>query len=484
MGRLALLGVAVAVACDSSPQRDERSNDESAGDAGGDSQAAGDAQPTDDIPDAPADFWMPAIASITNVNRNTATAVDIEGGNAAPGKWYNGFYGANGFGDMTYAWNGAVWAEGYSADGAMVFFGGGHGANIGCYSYLFDVTTRMWKQVGAERNLPPNGDWAGGYPYDASLDARDAAWLDYDYNGGKLIVLGHQYASVAYIAPREGGAPGVGSLLVANGEFDQTAGHAAAWGSWSFSLSDGLMARARSDAPEDGVGSGQLFALKDSVNAKIWYLVHGRSTVRYHDLTEPVPRPLHEVALTVEPSAPNEGYMPVYDVTWLYVPEATAALGFLGAGTANGGVAVVMIDFSSGSPVMAAVTIPSQPGGAAGFAHGGQNIGAAWDSKRKRVVLYEGIGDTFTHVLTPSSTSFRTATWTWSRESYAGRAPANGKGDMGVITSLQAAWGRWRYVPTLDVFVWMDGPSVTQVGEDGVTRDGTVQFWHPTGTPF
>lgn len=430
------------------------------------------------------DFWMPGPGQITNVNQNSASDVDIEKGVAAPGHWYNGFYGANSFGGMTYSWNGAVWAPGYSADGALAFFGGGHGANIGCFSYFFDITSRMWKQVGAERNLPEVDDWSGGHPYDAAKDKRDPTWLDYDYNGSKLIILGHQYAAVNYLSPAEGGAAGVGSLLAPNAETDQTAGHAARWGSWAFSLKDGQMTRTRADAPTDGVGSGQLFSIKDTVNKKIWYFKHGQSVAHYLDLIEPNPRPLHDIGVAVEPGAPNDGYMVVYDVTWLFVPEAKAALAFLGGVKVNSGMAVVMADLASGSPVMAAVNIPSHPGGETGFAHGAPNVAAAWDSKRHRIVLYEGMGDSFTHVLTPSSVDFRTATWTWSRESYTGKPPANGLGVVGEATSLQSPWGRFRYVPTLDVFLWTDGPPTEGVGEDGVTRNGIVQFWHPEGTPF
>ena len=96
----------------------------------------------------------------------------------------------------------------------------------------------------------------------------------------------------------------------------------------------------------------------------------------------------------------------------------------------------------------------------------------------------EGLGDDFTHVLTPSSLDFRTATWTWSREAYTGREPANSRGDIGKASSMESPWGRWRYVETLDVFLWTDGPSAPVECEDGVMRDGVVQFWHPTGAPI
>lgn len=432
----------------------------------------------------PADFWIPGKGEITNINQNSGSEVEIDGGVPAPMKWYNGFYGGNSFAGMARAWNGAVWADGYSEDGALVHFGGGHGANIGCFSYLFDVTSRRWKQVGAELNLPAEDMWSGGHPYGSVPDARDPLWLDYDHQGSRIIVLAHQYATVSYLAPDEGGAPVTGSLLTANAEGDQTASKPSAWGSWTFDLTDGRMERSLAGEPGPGISSGSLIAVKDTVNRKLWYFAQGKSEVRYHDLDAPVPRPLETTTRAVEPGAPNDGYTIVYDVTWLFVPEAKAALLFQGTGEVDSGLGVYLVDFASGTPTMAAVDIPFHPAGATGFAHGALNVGAAWDSKRQRVVLYEGLGDAFTHVLTPSSTDFRAATWTWSRESYGGREPANGQGPIAAADSMQGAWGRWRYVPTLDVFLWTDGPGVTAETEDGATRDAIVQFWAAEGTPM
>ena len=451
-----------------------------AGDAG-DAGVTSDAGASRDAGPVSSDPWLPGPGRITNVNQNSALDVDIHHGEAHPGLWYNGFYGGNGFADMTSAWNGAVWCPGASTDGVLAFFGGGHGANIGNYSYFFDVTTRRWAQVGADRNLPETDAWlgAGGSP-----DLRDPDWLDYDFNGSRIIVLAHQYAMVAHLMPDEGGASPRGSLLVPNAEQDQSAGHASKWGGWAFDLSTGTMSRTHRDTPRQGIGSGSLIAVKDTVHRKLWYFEQGRQTAYYEDLSEPVPRALHEYVVTTEPGAPNDGYMVVYDVTWLFVPEANAALAFLGGDSEGSAMGVVMIDFSTGFPVMAAVAIPSLPAGDAGMRHGGHNVGAAWDSKRHRAVLYEGLGDQVTTVLTPSSTDFRTATWRWSRESYQGRAPANAQGEVGVASSLEGAWGRFRYVPTLDVFLWTDGPSTQDACEDGVTRNGIVQFWNPVGAPL
>lgn len=456
------------------------STDESAGTSGSSTSE----HTTDGGETQPADLWLPQRGQITNINQNSASEVDIDGGEPTPGQWYNGFYGSNSFAGMAHSWNGVVWCSDYSPDGALAFFGGGHGANIGCFSYLFDVSSRTWKQVGAERNLPPEDMWSGGHPYGSVPDLRDPEWLDYDHQGSKIVVLAHQYAGTNYLTPEEGGAAGVGSLLVPNGERDQTAGMAARWGAWTFSLADGEMARSRSNPPVDGISSGSLISVKDTVNHKLWYFKQGSSQAFYHDLTAAPPRPVETTNVAVEPGAPNDGYVVVYDVGWLFVPEARAALAFLGSESVDGGMSVVLVDFASGGPVMAAVDIPALPAGPEGFAHGGLNIGSAWDSKRQRVVLYEGLGDSFTHVLTPSSLDFRSCAWTWSREAYTGRPPANSLGEVAAATSLESAWGRWRYVAGLDVFLWTDGPGTHGETEDGVMRDGIVQFWHPEGTPM
>ena len=135
-------------------------------------------------------------------------------------------------------------------------------------------------------------------------------------------------------------------------------------------------------------------------------------------------------------------------------------------------------DMSTGIPVdLKRVGMPAYT-----FARGGAGVSMAWCPPQQAFYLYEGMGDTFCTVLRPSSLNFATCSWTWSRESFGGVVPVNGRGIVTVPTTYEGAYRRFFWAPALGCFAWQDGPTTTGVCLDSVTRDGVAQLWRPPGT--
>src|SRR5687767_7128577 len=55
--------------------------------------------------------------------------------------------GAAGFGALTEAWNGAVFASRHGPSGSMIIFGGGHDDYFGSDVHAFDLASREWRRI-------------------------------------------------------------------------------------------------------------------------------------------------------------------------------------------------------------------------------------------------------------------------------------------------------------------------------------------------
>jgi hypothetical protein len=412
---------------------------------------------------------LPATGQRNNVNLNTAYSVDPDGGVAYPGEWYNGYSGANSLSSMFSAWNAAIWCPEYSRHGAMVWYGGGHGANTGCFATIFDLTTRLWSVVGTQ-NLTGDGSWMSG--------SRDSSWFDYTLAGSTVYVLTHQYSTISYIKPGYSGVGSKGALYMPFVN-DPVVFSAVRYAPHLLDLNTGVVSRAVVSPSTDGaqMGSSSSISVLDTGNEKIW-LFNG-DAVRYLDLTEAHPRTLQTHEITYESGNPWGTMCWIYDSEWTYCPDAEMILAVDGAGTTNGALTVVLIDVASGWPVVTNVAVPN------GTAlHGGDAISCCWVPDLKKFYLYEGCGDTFCITLTPSILNFRTCTWTWGKESFSGVAPANANGTQsGAINSVLSAWRRMRYSESLKCLTWCDGANVSGTCVDSQTRTGIFQLWKPPGTP-
>lgn len=444
--------------------------------------------------------FVPAAGERANVNLNAADDVDYDRLNPlTPDKaWWLG-YGVSSsttaFRSIISSYSGSTWAAEYGTAGALVSNGGGHGGQIGQMAYLFDFAQLRWKQVGAPRNLPADFSWAGYLnPPSAvrteSADRRDDAWHDYNHNGSMITLADHTYLQNAYISPSEGGGP-QGSLLLPQSTWSQDpgvpnpdTGVAMVWAPHLLSLQDGTMSRA-SAAPFGDYGTfaySNAISVKDTKRRRLWYFKHSSSTAWYHDLAGGPPFQRQSHVIQKRGGGTTDRFVSVYNATWLYVPEADAVIRFA---VPNGGFppqldapcSVQVYDLSSGVPVdLQRDDIPTYP-----LHHGGILVGAAWCPPLRRFYLYEGYGDEFCYVLTPSSLDFASCSWSWSRESFSGVPPVSRAAGTELGQQSLGAQGKFVWVAAYQCFAWHDGPTTAGVCVDGVERNGIVQLWRPPG---
>jgi hypothetical protein len=453
--------------------------------------------------------WLPAVGERSNINANSASEVnhDLISGIPLASRWWNGYGGGNSFSSMVSSYSGSMFAREYSDAGAFLVHGGGHGGNIGQITYIFDFTDRLWKEVGASVNLPPDSHWCG-YPNarsstrDELLELRDEAWMDYLYGSSYIKLADHEYVQNTYLSPAEGGGP-KGSLLLPQATFSQDpgvadprTGTAHRWAPHVMDLLTGLMSRAAA-APHGAWLPSFVYtsrtACKDATRRKLWYFRQGVVTANYYDLSSGPPFTLQSHNLQ-KISGGNVTFVQATNTYFICVPEADAMLGFIPQranegmpAVSNGTLSVKVYGLSSGSPVdlergSAIGTYPIQ--------HGGFFIGAAWAPASVvggvgKLYLYEGLGQTFCYTLTPSSLDFATCTWTWGKESFGGVSPVTANPTPNLSDAQrQGVQGKLQWVDAYGCLAWHDGPNTSGVCADGVTRNGIVQLWRPPGTPI
>lgn len=414
--------------------------------------------------------FLPGVGEINNINRNTAWSVDPDAGVSQPNAWYNGYAGANSLNSLFTSWNGAVWCPEYSRLGAMAFYGGGHGANTGCFAAIFDFTTRLWSVVGAH-NLTGDGAWL-------TDGSRDADWKDFTLGSSKVFGITHQYAAVSYIPPGVSGAGPRGSLLLPTVNDHAASFSAQRYAPHLLDLSTGVVSRASPATYGSASGSGNEMAVRDTVNNKTWIFTTSSSTVRYFDLAQAFPQAMQTHTLGYEAGNAWGAVTWCHEVSACFCREAEMILCVKGGGSAGSALEGMLIDVSSGWPVLVNITLPATT-----IRHGGFSAAVTWNPDQQKFYIYEGVGETRCKTLAPSSLNFRTCSWTWGEETFGGVDPATQRGTIAgaLPDSSYAAWRRMEYNRALKCLVWTDGPSSSGVCVDGQSRTGLVQLWKCPG---
>src|SRR5688500_18086432 len=106
------------------------------------------------------------------------------------------WHGAVGFTALTEAWNGAVYASGFGASGAMVIFGGGHDDYFGSDVHAFDLATRQWSRISDGYVSGRAAEYGAGavypgavYPDDSPLPPHTYGYVQYDAAGNDFLLL-------------------------------------------------------------------------------------------------------------------------------------------------------------------------------------------------------------------------------------------------------------------------------------------------------
>ena len=346
-------------------------------------------------------------------------------------------------------WTGAAWAPGYSAYGALVFWGGGHGGGEDAGLYVFDFTTGQWSRVGPTN---PSTD------YTASLDAT---YYDYLHEGSYIVPALHTYNYPAYVPANSAGSGSKGSWLL-----PQLVGNVGSGAQpHAVDLATGKWTRFTSNVGVTTGAETYCGSLEDTRRKKVWWSAMGQSTVNYIDFNEAHPRKVKQHVMAAGSFAYGLFYC-----RHVYVAEADYAVGF-GCLYAKDDLIWELLDMSSGAPVQVSV-FGKTPW--AGMKVRGAGFGVDWCPDTQAFYMYEGYGATRVLKLKPSSLEFSTCTWTWSEEVFA--LPAWEADPYGATRGGAPPMSRWRYIPWLRCFAWSDGPNYSAVCADGVTRDGVMQL--------
>jgi hypothetical protein len=106
------------------------------------------------------------------------------------------WHGVMGFGAITEAWNGAVYASRFGAGGSMIVFGGGHNDYFGSDVHAFDLASRQWHRIADGYVSGGDGDYGAGarypdsvYPDGSPLPPHTYGYVQYDPIGNDYLLL-------------------------------------------------------------------------------------------------------------------------------------------------------------------------------------------------------------------------------------------------------------------------------------------------------
>jgi hypothetical protein len=457
----------------------------------------------DDI-DYPASEWttaLPAAGQRININLNglnDEVGVDPEAGQPAT-NWWNSYQTQSIVSSLSGAWNWGVQVNEWGTKGAMLMYGGGHGAATANVTAIFDFGTRLWSTVGFAQNVPATEAWTGfgnlkindKSNYVQANDLRDATWMDYPYttvHGTSYILLNaHMYLHMEYApASATNGSKGslvIGHLQWSNDPSDSLPPKYSQYPAIAhqMDLATGLIKRGTSTAPvTQGAAESNAF-VRDTKRNRLWHFYQQRAQAYYYDLGEPAPRVRKEVTIGTVPGGPPE--IGVSSFAMIYVEEMDAILAVGGNNAAGSQMGCYWIDMRTGFPVMESYAY-APPNRVAPM--GGKMVGVAYEPTLKAFYFYEGRQTTTCEVLQLSTVDLKTTTYSWRKESFTGPAPPGQL--QGAITDdlyyseLYSPGRRWMYVKALGCFAWVNGTSPANTSVDGVSRTGTVQLWKAPGT--
>lgn len=407
-------------------------------------------------------FTIPAPGGTANISRNNYTAININ-----PATWATSYPNTSPWRN----WCGAAFASGFSANGAMIYWGGGHNGGSGTDAYVFDFTTAEWSRVGPG---DPTTDYMRERDSESNpgLSLLDTTWADYPHAGGNIIPATHTYAYPCYIPPEFAGAGPKGQWLLTNvvlGPFWNAAGVRIDGGMKPhyIDLSTGFEDRWTTNIGTQAGHPGFAGTIVDTVRGKVFWGAAEAATINVVNLADSHPRAIATQAMSGNRFAEAQAYYPIY----VYVPAADR---FVELSCAYGTTVpmIAVYNTTTGNCVHAGfITLPTtgRPTLNPGF-------GADWVPSRSAFYIYDGAGSTTVHKLHCSDpANLGAATWTWSAETFSGPAWPSGYVDA---SGNSRPHSKWRYIPAIDCFAWCD-VGFAAVCQDGLTHDNAMQLWRP-----
>lgn len=399
-------------------------------------------------------YTIPAPGQTANISRNNYSAV------CHPASWFTTFPNVSPWRN----WSVGVHAPGYSAAGAMVYWGGGHNGGAQSDAVVFDLMTAKWSLVGPGQ---PATSYVGNLT-DYTTGSLDATYGDYPYNGSYIVPAYHTYAYPTYIPPYFDGSGPKGQWMGPCQVIDvgqQLRPH-------SIDLATGSMQRWTTNAGNVDGQSGYAGSVMDYKRSKLWV---GKASTQINnliDLKAAHPRTFTQVSVVNRRMAENGSYYPTY----IYVPEADRFVEFsvpYGMTTLQ----MALYDTTTGNNIVHAGFV-TLPGGGASSGVLDAGFGVDWCPITKKFYFFNSNGTNTIHTLAVSDPrNLATATYTWGSETFNNPAWVPGFNSGGGAL----AFGHLRYIPLLRCFVWSQ-PTYSAVCQDGSTHDGVAQLWRPAGT--
>lgn len=441
-------------------------------------------------------FVVPPEGTRVNINRNSLSSVDPDGGSAfGSNKYYNSYGNVGVMASATRAWNGGVFAPDYGYAGGIFISDGGHAAAVTICPGVFDIGTCLWSVVGFDENTPPTGAWAGNTTtgdanYVLANDQRDQDNNDYAYTTAKgtsyTFFGAHTYNNQEY-DPTQGPK---GSLIktVSQVMHDPNTplppGRAAE--PYNFHLLDldtGLVKRGKTGPKLLAPEKHRTMLVRDTTRNRVLRLGQQSNTVIYIDLDDSVPRTVKTMNISWEAGHPI-GALGVISHSAIYDPAFDCIFVFGGNPDTGGTLTTTILDCSSGTSLVGInVPVPTRQ-----MPYGGFAVGVAKVPRLNALYFYEARRSSTCEVLAFSNNNIRTTSFTWRRESFTGPTPPGVAQEgrpltgTGWYSELLSAWRKWGYSEVADCLIWTDGLSGQDTCQNGEIHDGIVQAWRPPGT--
>lgn len=348
-----------------------------------------------------------------------------------------------------------MWAPGFSRDGALIFYGGGHGGSLDVALFIFDFSTGLWSRVGPAMPTSP-----------LSFADLDPIWADHQVQGQPVVLGVHTYNYPTYVPPGVSGVGPRGGWLLPQHAHIHTGGFSGGALPHAVDLATGTWMRfSRGPGVTGPFNLGG--TIDDTRRGRVWWSTLGASVWNRMDWSDEHPRPVRTSSVKPAGAVYASGsYYPRH----VYVPEADMVVGFW-CEYAQTAVRGEVLNCSTGEPVrVGTADWPVMNVMGAGF-------GVDWCPATRKFYLYEGYGRTRVLTLQPSSLDFSSCSWTWGEEPFS--KPAWAARNIG---GGEVPLSRWRYIPTLGCFAWCDGPAFSDTCADGQRHKGVMQLWRPQGT--
>lgn len=304
-----------------------------------------------------------------------------------------GQYAGSGPSSVMVAWNGAAFASGYGASGAMIHAGGGHSDYYGTEVYAFDLATLTWARITEPYGgamFPPdptNGLWASTTPAAAHLYYHQT----YRPSANEYVITRRESVNTGGGGVFRVSRLNLGTLT------------------WANSAADHSM----DVTPANDEGS-----VYDSTRDAVWLMskVAGTSWARY-DFSGDSWSTFNEPT-----GAFNQGAQ-------VYVPGKDCVVFFTSSGSGEYGLDPAA---PTASPVALTTSGTPPSFGAGDMAHWSQNLGA--------IVYYPSRGNVI-YLLTAPAGDWDVGTWEWSQRSLTGTSGTH-SGTPGTYGKFQVLeWG-------------------------------------------